>query len=348
VIQHADLAGNAFVARRGERLMVLRPDWVTIVAGNTADAEASIWDPDTELIGYIYQPGGPGTQEAPILFTPDEVAHFAPIPDPEARFRGMSWLTPVIRELMADKAMTEHRLAFFENAATPNLVVKLDVPDLEKFKKWIQTFRDDHEGATNAYKTLYLGAGADATVVGKDLQQIDFKVVQGAGETRIAAAAGVPPVIVGLSEGLAAATYSNYGQARRRFNDGTMWPLWQDVAESLETIINVPGGAELCVDGDCIPALREDQADAATIQATQAQTIKALTDAGYEWNSVVQAVTGEDFTQLAHTGLYSVQLQPPGTQEPPPSGSPAIPATNGSQGRALAALEQVATAGKED
>ena len=63
-----------------------------------------------------------------------------------------------------------------------------------------------HEGLWNAYKTLYLGGGADAKIIGSNMQQLDFKTVQGHGETRIAAAAGVPPIIVGLSEGLEAAT----------------------------------------------------------------------------------------------------------------------------------------------
>jgi predicted acetyltransferase len=59
----------------------------------------------------------------------------------------MSWLTPIVREIMADKAMTDHKLAFMENAATPNMVVKLDVQDLDKFTKWMQQFKEDHEGA---------------------------------------------------------------------------------------------------------------------------------------------------------------------------------------------------------
>jgi hypothetical protein len=58
--------------------------------------------------------------------------------------------------------------------------------------------------------------GADVKTVGADLQQVDFKQVQGAGETRICAAARIPPIIVGVSEGLDSATYSNYGQARGR------------------------------------------------------------------------------------------------------------------------------------
>jgi hypothetical protein len=31
------------------------------------------------------------------------VAHWSPIPDPLANFRGMSWLTPVLREIDADQ-----------------------------------------------------------------------------------------------------------------------------------------------------------------------------------------------------------------------------------------------------
>lgn len=322
MIQHADLAGNAFVVRQGDQLHLLRPDWVKIVVGQDGDPDATVWDTGSEVLGYLYQVGGPGGSEVE-KYMPDEVAHFAPIPDPEARFRGMSWLSPIVREMMADKAATEHKLKFFENGATPNLVVKLDTPDLEKFSKWIELFRENHDGARNAYKTLYLGAGADATVVGADLKQLDFKNTQGAGETRIAAAAGVPPVIVGLSEGLQAATYSNYGQARRRFSDGTMWPLWRNAAGSLARVINVPSDSELWIDGRDIPFLREDSKDLADIKVQQTLSIKQLVEAGFTSDSAVAAVTSDDLSQLQHTGLVSVQLLPPGTNgaTPPPNPS---------------------------
>jgi hypothetical protein len=323
-IDMVDLGGNFYATRNLATggINWLRPDWTHIVAGNPG-SDASLWDPDTEVIGYRYQPGGPGSGEEPIFYLSDEVAHWAPIPDPESRFLGMSWLTPVIREVMADKAMTEHKLKFMENAATPNLVVKINSENLDKFTKWMQRFKEDHEGMENAYRTIFLGAGADVSVVGSNLQQIDFKVTQGAGETRIAAAAGVPPVIVGLSEGLQAATYSNYGQARRRFADGTMWDLWNDFCGAISPILTVPGGAQLSVDGTSIPFLREDEADVATIQFTNAQAIKQLTDAGYTAESVVQAITANDLTKLSHTGLFSVQLLPPGSKQPPPDAPPA-------------------------
>ncbi len=327
MIQDADLSGNAFIARRGNVLRRMRPDWTAIVIGSQSDEETVAGDLDADLVGYIYQPGGPSSGKKPVTLLAEEVAHFAPIPDPEAWYRGMSWLTPVLREIAADSAATSHKLKFFEMGATPNMIVKL-APEIKQdaFEQWVRLFKEDHEGTANAYKTLFLGGGADATVVGSNMRQLDFKSTQGAGETRIAAAAGVPPVIVGLSEGLEASTYSNYSQARRRFADGTMRPLWRNAAGSLANIISVPSGAQLWYDDRDIPFLQEDEQDAAAIMQTKAAAIRALTDAGYTAESVVDAVMADDLTLLVHSGLFSVQLQPPGTVAAP------MGSTNGQAG----------------
>ena len=343
VIQDADLAGNAFFARRRDGLQRLRPDWVTIILGSPGGPggvqAAPVGDLDARAVGYAYTPGGIGSGKEAVTLDIDEVVHFAPTPDPLYSFRGMSWLTPVIREIMSDSAATTHKLKFFENGATPNLVVKLDIKSPDKFNEWIEVFEKGHKGVEQAYKTLYLAGGADVTPVGTDFKQLDFKVVQGAGESRVAAAAGVPPIIVGLSEGLAASTYSNYAQARRRFADGTMRPLWRNVAASFAKIIAVPENAELWYDDRDISFLQEDQKDAADIKQVQAASIRALVDAGFTPESVIDAVTSGDLTRLVHTGLYSVQLQPPNPSAP----SPAYQA-----GRALAALVAKQLAGTED
>lgn len=322
MIQDVDLAGNSYTARRqrpgqDHYLQRLRPDWVTIIRGSrrTLQPDEAPSEFDLELVGYRYQPGGPSSGEDPIFLFADQVAHFAPIPDPDATYRGMSWLTPVLSEILADGAATKHKHKFFTNGATPNMVVSLDASISRKeFREWVDNMDEASVGTLNAYKTLYLGAGADAKVVGADMKQIDFKVTQGAGETRIAAAAGVPPVIVGLSEGLQQATYSNYAQARRRFSDGTMRPLWRNAAGSLATIIDVPADAELWYDDRDIAFLQEDLKDAAEIQGLESRTIRQLVDAGYKPESVTAAVQAGDWSKLEHTGLFSVQLQKPGTQ----------------------------------
>lgn len=326
MLTHVDIAGNAYVVRRLGRLTPLRPDWVSIIGGVPGNVDASVWHPDARVLGYSYQEGGPASGKDPEFFLADEVAHFAPRRDPEARFRGMSWLTPIVRQVMADKAMDDHKLAFFENGATPNLAVTLNVDSLEKYRNWVKEVKGDHEGVRNAYKTLFLAAGASAEVLGVDMQQLDFKIVQGAGETRIAAAAGVPPVIVGLSEGLAAATYSNYSQARRRFADQTMRPLWRNVCGSLAQIIRVPSDGRLWYDDRDIKALQEDQKDAAEINQIDASSVVALVNGGFTAESSVAAIAARDLTLLEHTDLVSVQLQPPGTTTP---AAPTDPASNG-------------------
>ncbi|MEV4180193.1 phage portal protein [Streptosporangium canum] len=327
MIQDVDLAGNAFVARVGDRLRRLRPDWVTIVSGSKTERELYGNALDSKVIGYYFEPPGAGKSW---FLLPSEVAHFAPIPDPECNWRGMSWLTPVLREISSDQAATRHKGKFFENGATPQVIVSLDASVTpEMFQRFKATMNESHQGVDNAYKTLYLGGGADVTVAGKDLQQLDFKATQGAGETRIAAAAGVPAVIVGFSEGLSGSSLNagNFGQARRRFADGTLRPLWRNAAGSLASIITVPSDAELWYDDRDIAFLREDKRDSAEIQQVKAASIRQLVDAGYEPVSVIAAIEAEDLTLLKHSGLYSVQLQPPGTTAPP-TGSAPPPATD--------------------
>lgn len=308
-IQDVDLAGNWFARREGDSIVRMRPDWVTIVAGSvTGHIE------DARPIGYAYKPGGPQSDHDELLLLPEQVAHFAPIPDPLYRFRGMSWLTPVIREVMADGAATSHKLKYWENSASPNLVVTVDASvKQDAFDKWVTKFNMGHEGVRNHFKTLFLGGGADAKVVGSNMEQAALKEIQGAGETRIAAAAGVPPILAGFSEGLAAGTYSNYGQARRRFADGTMRPLWRNFAGSIATLLRVPKASRLWYDDRDIAFLRDDAKDVADIQAVEASTLHAMISAGFEPDSAVAFIQSGDFSVLVHTGMYSVQLQPAGT-----------------------------------
>ncbi|MGX4657095.1 phage portal protein [Micromonospora sp. SCSIO 07396] len=320
MIQDADLAGNSFWTEHDGELVRMRPDWVEIVLAPRRLRGGQLgWT----RMGYRYTEGGTGSGAEPVILLPDEVAHFAPIPDPLATFRGMSWLTPVVREIQADGLMVQHKRRFFENGATPNMVVTgITAANQTEFDAIIDMLEANHAGVANAYRTLYLAAGADAKVVGADLKQIEFATVQGRGETRIAAAAGVHPVIVGLSEGLQGSSLNagNYGQARRRFADGTMHPLWQNAAGSLEQLVAPPGPAtRLWYDARDVPFLREDRKDAAEIQQTKAQTIRTYVDAGFTPESAVAAVAAEDDGLLVHTGLFSVQLQPANTQ-------PALPA----------------------
>ncbi len=676
---HAGPAGNAFVTRRSARLRVLRPDWVGIAYGSQREPEDPAHALDGELLGYVYQNGGFNSQHEPETILPDDMAHWSPIPDPENAGIGMSWITPAVRELQADRAVTEHKLVYFQQGATPNLVVK-GLPytqgQEEAFERLVAILEKEHAGLRNAYKclhpetevamwdgrrllasevgvgdqvvawahgqavpgtisavdwqpaspiitvttqrgrviktnaqhpfllrdgswidaidlnpgdllttglgwatdeipdaltpyqawvlgvvigdgctisstpvvsawdegirarlaighdlkwtgkghdyrllgvralcvaagimgkrsrdkrvpeqvmtgsakvraaflsglidtdghvtdpglrlsaeigvtstsrglltdmqhllaslginasvslsmpagreggamrgagprrhdawrlvalgndqarrlatvldlansekarrlaayalmpsrqdrsrydrvvsvevgppeptigievaghhthvtggvvthnTLYLSAGADAAVVGSNLAELDLKNVQGASETRLSVLSRVPAAILGISEGLAGSTLNagNFGMARRIFADTWVYPTLQDIAAALAPLLKVPPDAELWFDVGDVPLLREDAKDAAEIMQIQATTIGGLVKEGFTPESSVAATKGQDVTLLKHTGLVSVQLQPPGqAAQPAPNGkAPALPAPKGS------------------
>ena len=312
----ASTSGDFFARRmrrrngRGfDRLVRLKPQHVIIVLGSETDEDDPSDAPDVELLGYAYRP----PSGKMYFYEPGEIAHYAPVPDPDFHYRGMSWITAAIRDVQADNAATIHKDRFFRNAATPNLAIRFDPSiGIEKVKEFKELIEAEHKGLWNAYKTLYLGGGADPVPIGKDFRELDFSNTQGKGESRLAAAAGVPPSWVGFSEGLegSALNAGNFTAARRRLGDGTMQHLWTTAAASLETILTPPQGAQLVPATKGIPFLLMDGLDAAKVQQTEAATITMLIREGYEPKSVVDAVTTGDWTRLKHTGRVSVQLQP--------------------------------------
>ncbi|WP_183092913.1 phage portal protein [Nocardioides stalactiti] len=333
MIQDADLAGNAYhtmvddhgrfgasAAGPSRRIARMRPDWVSIILGSRS---GNLRDLDTRPLGYLYAP----PEAEKVLLLPNEVSHFSPIPDPEARFRGMSWLTPVLREIKADKAASKHKLKFFEQGATISTVVSLDKEITpEKFEAFVAKMRAQTEGVDNAYRTLYLGGGADVTLNGSSMKELDFKATQGAGETRIASAGGVHPVVVGLSEGLQGSSLNagNFEAAIRFTADKTIRPLWRNASGSLERLLKPPPGkgVSLWYDDRDVAFLRDNSKDVAEIQAQQASTAKSLLDGGFTPESVIEFLDTGSLTVLKHSGLYSVQLQKPGAGELPPAPDP--------------------------
>lgn len=317
--QDVSLAGNSYVvARDGGGLARLRPDWVSLVVDLGPDGIPT-------LEGYLYSPSGGAVGSDSVAFQPDEVGHYCPIPDPLAAFRGMSWLTPVVREIDADTAMTTHKIRFLENAASPNLLVsyasKLGPEALDKLRA---RFEARHAGADNAWKTLVLDEGADAKVIGNTFEQMTFTAVQAAGENRIAAAAGTPGIVVGLKEGLTAATYSNYEQAMRRFADGTMRPLWRSAGSTLERFVDdLKPHERLVLDASSVEALREGESARAEMFRVKAVTTGELIRSGFKPETVADAVDAYDLSLLEHTGNTPTALYDPNQPQAGGEGKPA-------------------------
>jgi hypothetical protein len=313
--QDVSLSGNFYATVVNGHIRRLRPDLVRVLTGVPGETERHPLALNAEVLGYFYDPPGQDS----VFLTAASVVHYSPLPDPAAQWRGMSWLTPVIREVCADQAGTRHKEKFFSNGAALSTVIRYDstVP-VENIRRYVSLFDEQHRGPENAYKTLHIGGGADVSVVGTAMTA-DFRAIQGAGETRIAAAAGVGAIMARFSEGLAgsALNQGNYNAAKRQFADMTLRPLWRIAAASLAKLVATPSNARLWYDDRDVQFLKEDRMDAANIMAVTAQTMNSLVTAGYTPDSVVTAVETGDMTRLVHSGMYSVQLQPIGAADLP-------------------------------
>ena len=294
----ASLAGNAYLWDSGDgRLVRWRPDWVTIISELTDGPRG----PYRQVTGYHFEPPrqaqpqyGP-PQDAPA----EEVAHWAPVPDPDAEYRGMSWLTPVLREAQADAAMTSYKTKYLQNAATPNLLIKyaqkLQPGTVDSIRERVQA---RYGGVSNAFKTLILDQGADLTVIGNSLSQMDFSNVQSAGTERILAASMVPPVLIGL-EPLRGA---GRGYQESIVKLANLWarPQWRSACGALQKL--VPGipdqGVRLWYDTSDIAALQDTLTNQAQVTLVRGQSLLVLRQAGYTRESAVAFIRSGDPGQL--------------------------------------------------
>src|SRR6266576_25895 len=123
--QDVSLAGNAFIWKaEDDRLVRLPPREVVIVSAEETNDNGDTY---RSVIGYDWdpartQPGVQGQRKAQ-FFPVEEVAHWSPYPDPDAKFRGMSWLTPVLREVYADSSLTSYKTQYLDHG-TPITAVK--------------------------------------------------------------------------------------------------------------------------------------------------------------------------------------------------------------------------------
>lgn len=315
--QDVSLAGQAYVwdAPGEDRLVRLRPDWTTIVSELVQVSGGGQY---RRKVGYWTEPPRTVLGQGQGQFYPaDEVVHWAPIPDPCADFRGMSWLTPAYRDVQGDDGMSQYKIKYLENSASPNLLIKY----AQKLAPGtVDAVRDRmharYGGVNNSFKTLVLDQGADVTVIGNSLQQMDFSNVSAVGTERILADAGVPGVLVGLEPLRGAGR--GYQESMQKF--ANLWgrPEWRSFFGAMSQLVDVPAGNRLWYDTADIAALQDGEMERGQATLVRAQSVLALTQAQkYTPDSVVSAVDSGDLTQL--------KMLP----DPPPMSTPGQPVQSG-------------------
>jgi phage portal protein BeeE len=299
------LAGNAYIWRPpapqdGHNLVRLRPDWTTIISELVRHPGGGSY---RRKIGFWVQPPAAVAEGEGEFYPAEEVAHWVPVgmEDPAANFRGVSWLAKVRREITGDDGLTAHKIKYLQNAASPNLLIryqqKLAPATLDRIRERV-TAR--YGGVDNAYKTLILDQGADSTVIGNSLQQMDFSNVEAAGEQRILAASGVPGVLVGLEPLRGAGR--GYQESLLKFANLWARPMWRSLCKALEKFVDDPsvqaGGSRLWFDTADIAALQDGEMERAQAALVRAQAVLAHVQSGAEFDSAVATVNSGDVTQL--------------------------------------------------
>jgi hypothetical protein len=316
--------GNSYWIRDGEYFARLEPSTVKVIT-------RGVLDPITgnrvgeSLLGYAVT-----VDHKVTIFPPEDIAHYKPIPSSSNPWIGQSWIGQCLDDVAADNMLTHHKKAQIENGANLTHVVSLD-PNLDptEFDGFVRRFKELHRGPATAGETLFLQGGSDIKTVTQTFEELALKATQGAGETRIASCAGVSPVLLGLSEGLAGSSLNqgNFVAAKQNFVDATLCPNWSAFCGAFESLIAPPASrfhqwgsgqeARLWYDKRDIPFLAADEAARAAVLTQQATVIRTLTDGGYTPDSVIACVTSGDFSGLVHTGLVPVQLRPPGSEISP-------------------------------
>jgi hypothetical protein len=332
--QDAGIAGQAYIWAPPEedRLVRLRPDWTTIISELVHASRGGHY---RRKIGYWTEPPKGVTGQGEGQFYPAaEVCHWAPIPDPAADFRGMSWLTPAVRDVAGDDGLSQYKIKYLENSASPNLLIKyaakLQDATVDKIRERMAA---RHGGVDNAFKTLVLDQGADVTVIGNSLAQMDFSNVAAAGSERILAASMVPGVLVGL-EPLRGAG-KGYQESMHKLADLWARPQWRSACGALGQLVNVPAGNRLWFDTADIAALQDGALQRGQTALVNMQAVLTGRQAGYTRESITKAVNAGDITKLvpdpaaAPPANQPVQHQLPQAQP----GATATPLPAGTQGR---------------
>lgn len=325
--QDSGIAGNSFTWQPPDLgiLVRLRPDWTTIISELVPVPGGGTY---RRKVGYWVEPPKAVTSQGSGYFVPAaEVAHWAPLPDPAASFRGMSWLTPVYREIQGDSGLADYKIKYLQNSASPNLLIKyaqkLHPGTVDAIRERTHA---RYGGVGNAFKTLVLDQGADVTVIGNSLQQMDFSGVQQAGADRILSASGVPGVMVGLEPLRGAGR--GYQESVQKF--ANMWarPTWKSACKALEKFVpGLPGGARLWYDTSEVALLQDGEMERGQTALVRMQAALTGRQAGFTQDSLVAFLQTGDPSKLVADPNAAAPQAPGSVQHMLPQQQPGATAT---------------------
>jgi HK97 family phage portal protein len=196
-------------------------------------ADPRVWD-----YGYVLDPSASvRNQQTDIIpIRRGDIMHVK-MPNPLDAYFGQPPLRPAARAVSLDNAATDFVDTLLRNYAVPGVVIKTAqettaaIADRLKWQ-WKKAFSGSRRGEPAVLQT-----GMDVQVLGMNLRDLEFPDLRAYSESRICAALGVPPVLVGAKVGLDRSTFTNYAEARKQ--------LWEDAIFSLQRRFAEPVATQL-------------------------------------------------------------------------------------------------------
>jgi len=229
------------------------------------------WPKDeSEFIShYDYKPGGTTIYR----IEKEDIIHIRNGVDPDNPRLGLSPLAAVYREVASDNEAATYAAAILRNMGIPGMVLKPSVNtggamtrvNAEGASEMKATFREEF-GGDNRGGLWILKAAMDLVSLSFSPRDMDLSVVRKVPEERVAAALGIPAIVLGFGAGLARSTFSNMREAREAAYESCIVPMQQRFASAFDSQLLHAEPCYKAQDGDSfwfdiseVRALQEDQ-----------------------------------------------------------------------------------------
>ena len=270
-------------------MWLLRPDRVRVI-------------PDT-MTGYPQ--GWYYTIDHKSTVIPEELISQHKVVDPLNDWYGLGALQVLAKMVNLDMSATDFAKSVFENKGVPAGFLKVarrlntqDEADAIR-RNWHARFA----GKANWQRIGVLDEDASYEELASKMTDMAMPDLRNLTESRICAAFGVPPIVVGANVGLQNGTYSNYAQAKESFWEETLMPAYKRIAvfmtRALRNTIEFRD-MEFSFDFSGVRALAEDREQEANVQKTRSEAAAILIRVGYDPDSVSEALQLPQ--GLLHTG----------------------------------------------
>ena len=275
----------------------LRPDRVQIIPNEMTGAAR----------GYKYTIGN-----TPYIIPAEFIAHHKTT-DPLNDWYGLGNLQVLAKMVNLDTDATDFARSVFENKGVPAgfLKVARKINNQDEADSIRRNWHARFAGKSNWQRIGVLDEDATYEQLAPNMGDMAMPDLRGITESRICAVFGIPPIVVGAKVGLDSATYSNYKQAKESLWEETLLPAYKRVGAFLTRALrDTPDFKEMefGFDFSDVRALSDDMKEMADVTKTRSESAAILIKAGYEPESVSEALQLPE--GLVHTGI----IPPSGAQ----------------------------------